>query len=270
MPFAVGRPRDSVTALEECARLGSMVVFTDLDGTLLDRATYSFAPAVPSLAHLRALGVPVVLVTSKTRAEVAALRENMGNTDPFIVENGAAIIIPGEPDIVLGSTSVQAREALRHAAAVSGVQVRGFGEMDLTEIRQRTELEERVAALAMRREYGEPFVVLKGDAGQLERALESLGFQMTRGGRFFHVLGGCSKAAAVKMLIAHLGETHTIGLGDAPNDIGFLQVVRTAVIIPSPQLAVMQAALPGAIVAKEEGPAGWNRAIFEIVRKEVS
>ncbi len=241
-----------------------MIVFTDLDGTLLDRATYSYAPAAPSLAHLRARNVPVVLVTSKNRAEVSALRERMGNTDPFIVENGAAVVVPGEPDIVLGSTSAQAREALRRAAIESGVSVRGFGEMDLAEVCQRTGLEARVAALAMQREFGEPFVLLEGEVGRLEVALAAEGFQMTRGGRFFHVLGGCSKARAVETLITRWGDPDTVGLGDAPNDIGFLQVVRRAVIIPSPYLEAMRVALPEAMVADEAGPAGWNRAIFEM------
>lgn len=242
-----------------------MVVFTDLDGTLLDRTTYSCAPAEASLERLRRLGIPVVLVTSKTRAEVTALRERIGNTDPFIVENGAAIVIPGEPDIVLGSTSEQARQALRRAASAAGVSVRGFGEMDLAEVRQRTGLEERVAALATQREFGEPFVVLAGDVSRLEKALEELNFQLTRGGRFFHILGGCSKARAVEALIAKSGDPDTVGLGDAPNDIGFLQVVRHAIIIPSPHLDAMRAALPNAIIAPAEGPAGWNLAIFDLL-----
>ena len=242
-----------------------MVVFTDLDGTLLDRTTYSFSAANPSLARLRQLRIPVVLVTSKTRAEVAALRQRMGNTDPFIVENGAAVVIPGEPDIILGSTGAQAREALRDAAAASGVTVRGFGEMDVAEVCQRTGLEESVAELATQREFGEPFVVLDGEVSLLELELAKLNFQITRGGRFFHVLGGCSKARAVEALIARLGDQDTVGLGDAPNDIGFLQVVRHPIIIPSQHLAAMRAALPGAIVAGQEGPAGWNHAIFELL-----
>jgi mannosyl-3-phosphoglycerate phosphatase len=241
-----------------------MIVFTDLDGALLDRDTYSYAPAAPALAHLRGLGIPVVLVTSKTRAEVEALRTRMGNTDPFIVENGAAVIIPGAPDMVFGLTSAAAREALRRAADLAGVRVRGFGEMPLTEIRERTGLSPEIAALAAEREYGEPFVLLEGEVAPLEAALAALGFQMTRGGRFFHVLGGCDKARAVAALIAARGDSDTVGLGDAPNDVGFLRLVRRAVILPSVHLEAMRAALPAATVAFEPGPAGWNRAILDL------
>lgn len=242
-----------------------MVVFTDLDGTLLDRTSYSYAPAEPAIAHLRRLKIPLVLVSSKTRAEMIALRTRMGNTDPFIVENGAAVVIPGGRDLVLGGTSAAAREALHLAAATSRVRVRGFGEMSLAEICERSGLTPAVANLAVQREYGEPFVVLDGDVWELTAALHLLGFQVVQGGRFFHVLGGCDKAQAVSALTAILQDTDTVGLGDAPNDIGFLRLMRRAVIIPSPHLPEMQKALPRAIVASEMGPAGWNLAVSALL-----
>lgn len=242
-----------------------MVVFTDLDGTLLDRDTYSYAQAEPAIAHLRSRGIPLVLVTSKTRAEVAALRQSMGNTDPYIVENGAAVIIPGHPDLVLGASSSASRHALRRAALVSKVLVRGFSEMSVDEICQCSGLRPEIAALAARREYGEPFVILDGDPANLENALAEMDFQLTRGGRFFHVLGGCDKARAVQSCMAFLGDDDSIGLGDAPNDIGFLRVVRRPVLIPSPHLPAMRAALPDALIAPEPGPAGWSRTVLALL-----
>jgi mannosyl-3-phosphoglycerate phosphatase len=242
-----------------------MVVFTDLDGTLLDRATYSYAPAEPAIAHLRELKIPLVLVSSKTRTEMEALRARMGNTDPYIVENGAAVVIPGGSDLVLGGTNRAAREALRLASVTSGVRVRGFGEMPLTEICERTGLTPAVAKLAVQREYGEPFVVLHGDVWELTAALHLLGFQVTQGGRFFHVLGGCDKARAVSALTAILDDTDTVGLGDAPNDIGFLRLMRQAVIIPSSHLEEMREALPRALIAPEMGPSGWNLAVSALL-----
>lgn len=242
-----------------------MVVFTDLDGTLLDRETYSFRPALPALDALQARGIPVVLVTSKTRSEVEALRLTMNHTGPYIVENGAAIFVPGQPPTILGRTTAEARAALRAAAAESGVHVRGFGEMPVDEISQRAGLPPAIAQLASRREYGEPFVVTAGDIASLRAALERQGFQVTQGGRFFHVLGGCDKARAVALLAAQLGDPDTVGLGDAPNDLGFLQAIRRPVIIPCLHLAAMRAALPHAAVAAEPGPAGWNQAVLAIL-----
>jgi len=70
------------------------VIFTDLDGTLLDAETYSYEAARPALAMLKKRQIPVVLCTSKTRAETEAIARRLGLKHPFIVENGGAIFIP--------------------------------------------------------------------------------------------------------------------------------------------------------------------------------
>ena len=60
------------------------LVFTDLDGTLLDHDTYGWEAASPALAQCRERGIPIVLVSSKTRAEMDNLRRRMGLSMPFI------------------------------------------------------------------------------------------------------------------------------------------------------------------------------------------
>src|SRR5215467_11671757 len=69
------------------------LVFTDLDGTLLDE-NYSWRGAESALAELRRLRVPLILCTSKTRAEVQKLRTALKNNDPYSVENGGMVVIP--------------------------------------------------------------------------------------------------------------------------------------------------------------------------------
>ncbi len=74
-----------------------IVVFSDLDGTLLDHETYSFAPAWPALDRMREDGHVLVLASSKTAAEIAPIRAAMGFVDcPAIVENGAGLLAAGE------------------------------------------------------------------------------------------------------------------------------------------------------------------------------
>lgn len=72
----------------------STLVFTDMDGTLLDHHTYSFDAAKPALDALEKKHIPVVPTTSKTFAEMKVLREQIGLNGPFIIENGAAVYIP--------------------------------------------------------------------------------------------------------------------------------------------------------------------------------
>ncbi len=71
-----------------------VVVFSDLDGTLLEIGDYPLREAEPALQRLRSEGIPLVLCTSKTFAEVEWYRDRLRNTHPFIVESGGAIYIP--------------------------------------------------------------------------------------------------------------------------------------------------------------------------------
>ena len=71
-----------------------LVIFTDLDGTLLDRNTYSFEPAQSTLHLIKQKNIPLVLSSSKTRAEIEFYRRRLENDHPFISENGGAVFIP--------------------------------------------------------------------------------------------------------------------------------------------------------------------------------
>ena len=72
----------------------SHLVFTDLDGTLLDHHTYSWKEALPALERCRKKSVPVVLVSSKTRAEMAVLHQELKLSAPFVSENGGGVFFP--------------------------------------------------------------------------------------------------------------------------------------------------------------------------------
>ena len=72
------------------------LVFSDLDGTLLDHNTYGWKEAVPALELCRTRGVPVILASSKTRAEMDVLRRRLSLSAPFISENGGGIFFPEE------------------------------------------------------------------------------------------------------------------------------------------------------------------------------
>ena len=56
----------------------TMLVFTDLDGTLLDHNDYGYGPALPALTELKARDIPLVLASSKTAAEIAPLHHDLG------------------------------------------------------------------------------------------------------------------------------------------------------------------------------------------------
>lgn len=126
-----------------------VVVFTDLDGTLLDCATYSYAPAEPALELLRRKKIPVVFCSAKTRAEQEVYRDELSIYDPFIVENGGAIFIGqgyfpftfdydktwgGYLVIELGSPYQEIRRLLEEMRSDTGTNFKGFGDMSMEEV----------------------------------------------------------------------------------------------------------------------------------------
>jgi mannosyl-3-phosphoglycerate phosphatase len=260
------------------------IIFTDLDGTLLDHSTYSWEPARPALEHLRRRGIPWIFVTSKTRAEVSVLREQMENEHPFIVENGGAAFVPrgyfpyaipeaasrdGFEVLEWGTSYEILTAALDDAAREAGCRVQSFHAMTVEQTAAACELPLAAAALAKQREYDEPFVTFDPacDAILLDK-LAIRGLRTTRGGRFYHVCGANDKAIAVRAvrdLFPRNEPVLTIGLGDGWNDLPFLEAVDTAVIIRSPRASELQVKLPGAIVSRHEGPKGWNESVLDLL-----
>ncbi len=251
-----------------------IAIFTDLDGTLLDAATYSFEPARPALQALAARGIPCILVTSKTAAEVEPLRRQLDNHDPFIVENGGAVFIPhpgGAYDrIECGVRYEQLTGALERASEESGCRVRGFHTMTNAEVAELCGFGEEQARLAKRRLYDEPFVILDPEkATDLFAAFERRGLSHTLGGRFHHIFGGNDKGRAVEALLSHYrrahGQVHSIGLGDGPNDAAFLEITDVAVIVRNAAGQPPRLRRSGAIVTTHEGPRGWNEAVLRLI-----
>lgn len=261
------------------------LVFTDLDGTLLDAETYSFEPARPALERLRTKAIPLVLTTSKTRAEVEVWRERLENRDPFIVENGGAVFVPrgyfpfSPPGSVpreqydaieLGDSYETLVETLAAAASEAQCRVRGFHQMSAQEVSDNCGLPLREAELAKKREYDEVFeVVDEARAEALLRAIERRSRRWTRGGRFYHITGNNDKAAAVALLrdlyALVSGDVTTVGLGDGMNDAGFLNAVQVPILIRSRFAAGLQAAVPRGRLTERPGPEGWNEATLQLI-----
>lgn len=267
-----------------------LVVFTDLDGTLLDHSTYSFEPARPALEALAAAGVPVVLCTSKTRAETEHWRRALDNPHPFIVENGGAALIPFGyfgPDvsydrldggcgvIEFGRPYADLRLALERIRDATGLPLRGFGDMSIAEIADRCGLSLEHAALAARREYDEPFIGADpASLGAIVREAEAAGLRVVTGGRFHHLVGANDKGRAVRTL-RRLFErggrpVQFVGLGDSPNDEPMLREVDIPVLIPRPDGRDTDAVgLLGLIIAPRSGPEGWRDAVLRILHRAV-
>ncbi len=262
-----------------------LIVFTDLDGSLLNHSDYSWVSARPALDRIAELGIPLVICTSKTRAEVKVIQEELGIQGPFIVENGGGIFFPPECAslqigsavitedyrcIPLGIPYARIRSFMEEAARQYSI--RGFGDMSLEEVSGLTGLPPEKAALAQAREFSEPFVLGREEELQdLTKTANLKGLLITRGGRFFHCMGyGNDKGSAVKMVIdvfSRHWETKVVsmGFGDSPNDFPLLKAVDIPVLIPHEDGRLENLDLPDLVQAPLPGSRGWNEAALAII-----
>ncbi|MGB5453512.1 MAG: HAD-IIB family hydrolase [Sedimenticolaceae bacterium] len=265
------------------------IIFTDLDGTLLDHHNYSFQAALPALRTVRSLGIPLILTTSKTLAEAREINLALENKQPLIVENGCAMCFPlnrdfpfevgahqeidGHAVIRFSPGYAQIRHFIEQQRSGHHVQLTGFGDMSVTEVARQTGLGEREAAKAKQRLCSEPFVWLgsEQELARFQAAAKDEGLRITRGGRFWHLMGQTGKAPAVDaMRQLYTGENtapiKTIALGDSENDREMLESVDIAVVVMRHDGTYLDCrGKERTLCTEQQGPAGWNTAVLQII-----
>ena len=149
-----------------------LIIYTDLDGTLLDHHSYAADAALPALRAAQRCGIPIVFCSSKTRAEIESLQQELDVHDPFIVENGGAVYVPPgyfrfeleqaerretHHVIELGTSYERLVTALRQLRTHLPYRLAGFSDLTVEEVADVCELPLDKARRAKAREYDEPF-----------------------------------------------------------------------------------------------------------------
>ncbi|AKB85431.1 mannosyl-3-phosphoglycerate phosphatase [Methanococcoides methylutens] len=264
------------------------VVFTDLDGTLVDHDSYSYEAARPAIDLLKQKGIPLIFCTSKTRAELEVYVEELDCRHPFISENGGGIFIPegyfdididfdhkvGNYDVIeLGTGYSALKDTLMDISNGSGIGIINFGNMTTEEVSKDTGLDIRSAELAKMRDYDEAFRIIDEDenkASKMKEKIGAAGYNYTRGGRYWHIIGDNDKGKAVRILTdiyrQQFTDITTIGLGDSQNDLPMLESVDISVLVQKPG-GSHDPSITNTKIKRIEGigPIGWNNAINEII-----
>jgi mannosyl-3-phosphoglycerate phosphatase len=267
------------------------VIFTDLDGTLLDPETYSYDRALPFIEYLRSQEIPIIFCSAKTRAEQEVYRKELQIKDPFIVENGGALFISqgyfpfefeyhkakdGYQVIEFGIPYHRIREILVQVRNDTGVNFRGFGDMSAEEVASLISLDLEAAQRAKAREYDET-LNLDGTPDETNKVLNAIkkkGLNYTSGGRYYDVTSSNDKGKATRMLIdlfnRESGPIKTIALGDSSNDLPMLSAVDIPVLVQKPGRTWEEIDIPHLHRVEGIGPEGWARAVEEIIEQGIA
>ncbi|MBS3907704.1 MAG: mannosyl-3-phosphoglycerate phosphatase, partial [Syntrophaceae bacterium] len=261
-----------------------LVIFTDLDGTLLDQETYSFEPARPALQMIKQKGIPLVLLSSsKTRTEIELYRKELENAHPFVSENGGAVFVPkgylsfsfpydrvlGEYFVLeLGTFYPIILEILDSIKKETGIPIKGFSDLTEEELSSISGLSLEEAEFAKKREYDEPFIIEGGEREieTVRRKIEGKGMNYVWGGKFHHILGKNDKGKAVEIL-KELYENEffsisTVGIGDSLNDIPMLLAVDHPIFLKEKEGISPEIPLKNMLMVDGTGPQAWNEAIL--------
>ena len=263
--------------------MNKIVIFTDLDGTLLDHADYSYSAAKPCLHYIREHDIPLIFTSSKTAIEIEQLCNKTKFFHPFIAENGGLLCTPknyfkqdSDPrheykKTIYGVTRNNIHVALDYFKL--SYQFKSFQEMSLEELIAHTGLIEQNAIYANQRDCSEPILWMDEPAKLkvFENQLDQYNLTLVSGGRFHHVMGKHDKASTMIILIEQFSnyysqEIVSIALGDSPNDLIMLNNATYGIVIPNehaPKMCVDNHA--NLTHATHSGPRGWNESLLTLL-----
>lgn len=247
-----------------------VVIFTDLDGTVLNHHNYAYEAVLPLLASLKDKQIPVILNSSKTLSELQIWQSRLHLDTPMIAENGGVIRYQDANGIqtkLIGMPYEQIRSTLTHLREINNWDFEGFGDWTVADVMNHTQLRSSDAVLAKERQVTEPILWQDSEAhlNTFKTALAIMGLELKKGGRFYHVMAKHDKADAMHYIENNLeilglsGEVTTLALGDGQNDQSMLDFADIAIVMPAASGESLK--IEGAIYAQTEAPNGWVESI---------
>ena len=256
----------------------SLWVVSDVDGTLMDHS-YDLTPAKETIKKLQKLSIPVILCTSKTAAEVKIIRKELNLTDPYIVENGAAIYgetlkkVNGE--IILGKKYETLEEILNFISKEIDFKLIPLNNLTDEEATELTGLEGNSLTLMRDRHWSMPFL---NPPSFLEERIKTISkkykVDIFKGNRMSHLLSeNSNKGKAINALKKYSNNQNIkiIGLGDSPNDLPLLLNSDIKIVIPGvngPNLNLLEKLKDYQFtLASEPNGYGWKNEINILLNK---
>ena len=267
----------------------SLIIFTGLDEMLLSVNELDYQPITAAFQELQQKNIPVIPVTTRTRAEVEELLAKFNLITSFIVEHGSGIFLPPnnsnftspQTSVLdnyhlhqLGCSYTEARAGLKVVQEEINKILRGFGDLDEGNIQSLIDCSKAAARKAKAREFSEYFLTPnKLEIKQLQEIAEEYGFKILPGDNLSLIIGqGASNRQAIQWLVENHQATadktlQTIGLGCTEQDLAMLETVDIPVIIPTSEGVHPCFADKDWQIAANTGALGWLESINYVCRQ---
>lgn len=264
------------------------VIFTDIDGTLLDSRSPDMNKVKELVDMTLQHGIRLIFCSSKTEQEQNKIKSQVYLCEPYIVENGAAIIIPvnyfkktnipnskiSQNNYVIetGGSAIKIRSLLNKIKDKYDIDFKGVSDLSVSELSNITKLSQDYARRMMDRKYSETVVQIDNKRfADFVSIIEKEGLKIIPGGQYFDITLGNDKGTAVKILIDAFRKEFTnnvifFGIGDSKNDESMLSLVDFPMLVQKLDGSWEDLQLDKLNMINGVGPKGWEIALDLILK----
>ena len=252
----------------------SLIIFTDLDGSLLHRDTFKFDKIKDYIKSLIDEGIIIIPNTSKTEKEIEAFINELGSNLPFISENGSSIhglnlINNNFPNKIVLSREKQELIKIFNSKVPENLKAKCkfISEMNSKQQNNIFGLKDNNLKNALSRKYTVPFIFegKKIEKNKLLKILISHSLTMQEGGRVLNLGDNTDKVKSMKQVLKIYKKIESkikvIAVGDNFNDLDMLRNCDIPCLVFNDQFKQDQINIDNLIVSNKPSPEGWADVI---------
>ena len=252
----------------------SIIIFTDLDGSLLDRDSFKFDQIKNYLKNLIDDGIIIIPNTSKTEKETKEFINELGSEVPFISENGSSIhglnlINTNFPNKIVLSRDKQELIKIFNSKIPKELQdkCKFVSNMNSKQQSDIFGLKDNKLKNALDRKYTIPFLFEgnKIEKNRLFKILRSSSLTMQEGGRVINLGDNTNKLKSMNQVIKIYkkleNKIKVIAVGDNFNDLDMLRNCDLPCLVFNDQFKQDQINIDNLIVSDKPSPEGWADVI---------
>ena len=255
-------------------RIFKVLIFTDLDGSLLHRDTFKFDEIKKYLRELISKGIYIIPNTSKTEKEILEFNYELGSNLPFISENGATINglnllnsdLPKE--LILSREKDNLLNIFKKIVPIN-LQNKCMWVSSMEKKRQSLifGLDDEKLNLALNRKYTIPFIFngTKTEKNQLSKIIRTEGLFLQEGGRVINLTDRTNKAKALQVFVRfykkYQKNVKTIAVGDNYNDLEMLKISDYPCLVFNDEFTLDEIPINNLIITNKPSPQGWADVI---------
>ena len=258
-----------------------IVIFTDLDGTLLDKNTFKFDKIEKYFRELLSKDIIIIPNSSKTEAELSDFNKQYNLNLSFIAENGSSIhglnlIHKNLPEKMLLSKTTDEIYKIYKQNITPYLKEKITFILNLKSKEQEEifSLPLDKMTLAIKRNHSIPIIFngTESEKNELIKIMNDSGLTIQTGGRIINICGNVNKSKAISRTVELINtkindEIITIGVGDNQNDIEMLRHTDYACLVKNDNFDSSLINIDNLIKSSEPSPEGWADVIKTAIQK---